>query len=218
MFRQLLQVTRTLSCLRSLSRHESLLGCTSLRSLLAVAHKSWLSTTGKTSSLFDLKTLMRQLMRRVHPDLFHNYPSAKEVNQTSLKLLNAFLNDYHLGKLEHPVRSFDVQFYLKKQGAPQPADKISVKFFFPEVEGSNRANVLEEYVSFHLSDLFRKAGLSAPEVPYPTRHQEPLSSRSKFGDMKQSVEEIIKQKLLFADLYQEYDPIYDEHLPEPKKD
>ena len=46
-----------------------------------------LSTQERTSEPPLLKRVLRELYKRVHPDLFHDVPHAREANEQSFKLL-----------------------------------------------------------------------------------------------------------------------------------
>ena len=41
----------------------------------------------------ELKLQLRELYKRVHPDLFHDHPLARDANEHSFKLLQVLLDD-----------------------------------------------------------------------------------------------------------------------------
>ena len=55
-----------------------------------------LSTQERTSEPPLLKRVLRELYKRVHPDLFHDVPHAREANEQSFKLLQVH---GHFGQL-----------------------------------------------------------------------------------------------------------------------
>ena len=64
-----------------------------------------------------LKKALRELYKKVHPDLFHAHPAEREANEASVKLLHAYLDalDGPPGAAaSHRVYSFD--FYIREPG------------------------------------------------------------------------------------------------------
>jgi len=54
-------------------------------------------STQSGSSQSNLKADIRALYRKVHPDLFHEYPDERRTNETSLKHLQNYLSQVGLG-------------------------------------------------------------------------------------------------------------------------
>ena len=63
----------------------------------------------------EIKSKMRQLYKRVHPDLFHDYPEAKEENEKSFKLLQQFISDSNTQYGDRRAHMFQFKFYLKSK-------------------------------------------------------------------------------------------------------
>ena len=64
----------------------------------------------------EFKSKMNSLYKLVHPDLFHNYPEAKEANEKSFKLLQQFISDSNTQYGDKRADMFHFSFYLKKAG------------------------------------------------------------------------------------------------------
>lgn len=54
----------------------------------------------------SLKTQLRELYKRIHPDRFHGFPPAREANEKSFKMLQEFLaagavHNVHINAMHH---------------------------------------------------------------------------------------------------------------------
>jgi hypothetical protein len=63
----------------------------------------------------EIKAKMNALYKLVHPDLFHNYPEAKEENEASFKLLQQFISDSNTSYCDRRAHMFQFKFYLKSK-------------------------------------------------------------------------------------------------------
>jgi len=99
-------------------------------------------STQSGSSQINLKADIRALYRKVHPDLFHEYPDERRTNETSLKHLQNYLSQVGLGiggrggggdgggggggAVDSETRpgALKLQFYVRDAGAVDPSLEI----------------------------------------------------------------------------------------------
>ncbi|KAG2489643.1 hypothetical protein HYH03_011922 [Edaphochlamys debaryana] len=62
----------------------------------------------------DVRRLIRQIIRQVHPDLFAANPYERQCNSDSLQVLNAYVDDLAKGLSPSPAR---LEFYVREAGA-----------------------------------------------------------------------------------------------------
>ncbi|GIL52690.1 hypothetical protein Vafri_8509 [Volvox africanus] len=74
---------------------------------------------GEANHALPLRAALRLLYKRVHPDLFHDLPRAKEENERSFKLLQEYVQLAQGGDVRSPAARLPYRFAFYLREAPQ---------------------------------------------------------------------------------------------------
>eukprot|EP00878_Enallax_costatus_P022545 GHUV01023920.1.p1 GENE.GHUV01023920.1~~GHUV01023920.1.p1 ORF type:complete len:478 (+),score=168.44 GHUV01023920.1:402-1835(+) len=84
--------------------------------------QQYAATADGSKQSIPLKTALRQLYKRVHPDLFTDYPAEQAENERSFKLLQDYLHQARSPTTGPASRTaYNFRFYLMSQGISEPA-------------------------------------------------------------------------------------------------
>ncbi|GAQ90460.1 Hypothetical protein KFL_006420060 [Klebsormidium nitens] len=144
-----------------------------------------------------IKSQLRMLYKRVHPDLFHGHPAERATNERSFKLLQEYLSVAHEGS-HSPSRHFRFEFFLHpSEETPPPAptsertpnlEKVEVALPPPRhAFGTN--GELTQSTRRALGKLFAACGLAA-DISSP---DDDISIQS-LGDLLRHAGETARQR------------------------
>ncbi|DBA76668.1 hypothetical protein WJX79_007357 [Trebouxia sp. C0005] len=126
-----------------------------------------LSASFATASKPSLKSQLRELYKRIHPDKFHGFPPARDANEKSFKMLQEYLTAAKQGDLGTAALPYNFVFYLH-QSQDQTSQQKAAAADAATQQGGAVSNGLHK-VSLTLPPPARKDYAQPDQLPAATQ-------------------------------------------------